>query len=211
MPKLAFAPLACVALDPVDIGFKDDAEPTLSITSPKENGETLSFVSPACVTHYPRQVCASLDLNEYPPNADEFGTLITYLDRIDEQLLDFVYQNQSRLFGVGHLSKALYRSTQYRSAQSGIVSLVGVGQNKVCDRHGTMLPGVEVRSGDVVAAAMYVSEVFVDRANKEFGIEWACDDVCIVRQRDVAVTKSEKTALRQMHSYPFSHDFTFRG
>ena len=207
MPKLAFAPFAHVTCEPVEIAFEDDTDLNILITSPKENGETLSFVSPACVTHQPRQVCSRLDLNEYAPNAGEFISMALFLDKLDEQLLDFVHEHQLQLFGVTHLSKDLCRNMQYRSVEYDVVWLEGVGKDKVCDRHGNLLPGVDVSSGDVVAAAMYVSEVFVNRGEGQFGIVWTCDDVCIVRQRDVSRSKSEKTVLHQMHRYPFSHDF----
>lgn len=79
----------------------------------------------------------------------------------------------------------------------------------MCDRHGVVIPGADVHSGDIVAVAMYISKVYDDRGSKQFGIAWALEDVCIARQHGATVAKSEVPVPHKMHYYPFLNDFEY--
>lgn len=102
------------------------------------NGAEIAFVSPACVTHWPRctgdgnfgtmwgptdpfKAKFSLDLTDSEINGAPntgFTMLSALLNNVDDKLLEFVFQNQLKVLGRKNLSKEECKMLQIRSVRA---------------------------------------------------------------------------------------------
>ena len=98
----------------------------------------IAFVSPACVTHWPRctgdgnfgtmwgpsdisKAKFSLDLTDAMINGSEntgFQDMAAKVDGIDDKLLEFVFQNQLKILGRKNLSKEECKMLQIRTVRA---------------------------------------------------------------------------------------------
>ena len=136
MNKRNFLQLSSIT--PEDLTFSMGADkhgkPSISMHL-GPNASEVAFVSPACVTHWPRctgdgnfgtmwgptdisKAKFSLDLCDTPINNDAntgFILMSEKLERIDEKLLEFVFQNQLKILGRKNLSKDECKMLQIRT------------------------------------------------------------------------------------------------
>lgn len=102
------------------------------------NCADVAFVTPACVTHWPRctgdgnfgtmwgpsdvsKAKYTLDLNDTPINTDAnlgFLLMAQKMELIDDKLLEFVFQNQLRILGRKNLSKEECKMLQIRTVRA---------------------------------------------------------------------------------------------
>ena len=204
------------------------------------------IVTPAAVTNWPRvtgdgnfgtmwgptdiqKAKYSLDLTDglidgaHPVYFTEFSEL---LERVDDQLLHFVYENQLRILGRKNLSKDEVKMLQIRSVRpkydkiSGVLTghsvqlstakfgwdgLGGRQERKinVCDLNCKVIQEGLVCPGDVVAATMYANQVYTGVGGDKFGIHWGFEDVQVIAQRAKLEYKTEVPAF-SMAQYPFA-------
>lgn len=139
MNKRTFLPLSEIKTDELTFSLGQDkhGKPTINMHLGPNAGD-VAFVSPACVTHWPRctgdgnygtmwgptdisKAKFSLDLTDSMINENanlEFGSMGTTLERIDEKLLDFVHNNQLRILGRKNLSRDECKMLQIRTIRA---------------------------------------------------------------------------------------------
>jgi hypothetical protein len=214
------------------------------------NCADVAFVTPACVTQWPRctgdgnfgtmwgpsdisKAKFSLDLCDGPINHDlntGFITMSDKLEKIDEKLLEFVFQNQLKILGRKNLSKEECKMLQIRTVRAKYDKNTGAltGHNiqlntpkfawdgmggkyerkiNICDHTGTVIPNGNVAPGDVVAATMYASQVYTGVGGDKFGIQWCFDDVSVICQRSKLEMKSQVTVFNvQQYNFATTYD-----
>ena len=133
---------ALESIKPEDLTFSlgNDKFGKVSITMHLgPNASDVAFVSPACVTHWPRctgdgnfgtmwgptdigKAKFNLDLTDArisdKPNTESFMIMSTLLEEIDDKLLDFVYNNQLRILGRKNLSREECKMLQIRTIRA---------------------------------------------------------------------------------------------
>ena len=208
-------------------------------------GAELAMVSAPAVTHWPRvsgdgnfgtmwgpsdvsKAKFTLDLNDAPineqPNA-EFAAFMAKMEAIDDQLLNFVTENQLKILGRKNLSRDEVKMLQIRTVRtkydkySGALNghAINLSTPKfawdgmggkftrtitVCDHAGQAVPHGQVAPGDVVAATIYANQVYTGMAGDKFGIHWSVQDVSVVCQRSSLAAKTEVSAF-------MGHDWGF--
>ena len=126
-------------LDPDQLKFNLSTDKRLNITMFQgANASDVAFVSPACVTQWPRctgdgnfgtmwgptdvsKAKYTLDLCDTSINGQtntEFAAMAQKLEQVDDKLLDFVYQNQLRILGRKNLTKEECKMLQIRSVRA---------------------------------------------------------------------------------------------
>ena len=214
------------------------------------NCADVAFVTPACVTHWPRctgdgnfgtmwgpsdisKAKFSLDLSDASINHDlntGFISMSAKLEKIDEKLLEFVFQNQLKILGRKNLSKEECKMLQIRTVRAKYDKASGVltGHNiqlntpkfawdgmggkyerkiNICDHTGAVIPNGTVAPGDVVAATMYASQVYTGVGGDKFGIQWCYDDVSVICQRSKLEMKTQVTVFNaQQYNFATSYD-----
>lgn len=125
--------------DEIALSFASDRHGKPAITmSVGSNCADVAFVTPACVTLWPRttgdgnfgtmwgptdisKAKFSLDLCDNPINDaanDGFTAMSDTLEQIDEKLLEFVFQNQLKILGRKNLSKEECKMLQIRTVRA---------------------------------------------------------------------------------------------
>lgn len=213
------------------------------------NYTDVAFVTPACVTQWPRctgdgnfgtmwgpsdisKAKFTLDLCDTAINGEPntgFTLMSEKLERIDDKLLEFVFQNQLRILGRKNLSKEECKMLQIRTVRakydknSGVLTGHSVQLNtskftwdgmggkfarvvNICDHAGTVIPNGNVAPGDVVAATMYAGQVYTGVGGDKFGIQWSFDDVSVICQRAKLEMKSAVSAFG-FQSYTFASTY----
>lgn len=139
MNKRNFLQLSSIT--PEDLTFSMGADkhgkPSISMHL-GPNASEVAFVSPACVTHWPRctgdgnfgtmwgptdisKAKFSLDLTDATINEQSnsgFEQMSRTLEAVDEKLLDFVYNNQLRILGRKNLSRDECKMLQIRTIRA---------------------------------------------------------------------------------------------
>ena len=220
-----------------------------SIHMSSEDARDIAFVSPACVTHWPRctgdgnfgtmwgpsdmsKAKFTLDLTDTDINGtsnEGFNSMANTLEAIDDKLLEFVFQNQLKILGRKQLSKEEVKMLQIRSVRakydktSGALTghsfqlntskfmWDGMGSKyakkiNVCDHVGTVIPNGTVTPGDVVAATVYLAQVYTGVGGDKFGMQWSFNDVSIICQRNKLEVKKEVSAF-SANTYNFAVDY----
>jgi hypothetical protein len=213
------------------------------------NCADVAFVTPACVTHWPRctgdgnfgtmwgpsdisKAKFTLDLCDTPINDNVntgFMSMAEKLERVDEKLLEFVFQNQLKILGRKNLSKEECKMLQIRTVRAKYDKNTGAltGHNiqlntpkftwdgmggkyartvNICDHAGTVIAGGTVAPGDVVASTMYAGQVYSGVGGDKFGIQWCFDDVSVICQRAKLQMKSSVSAFMQQE-YGFATSY----
>jgi hypothetical protein len=138
MNRKTFLPLTELNADEVKFSLNTDrhGKPAIHMTS--GDYRDIAFVSPACVTHWPRctgdgnfgtmwgpadisKAKFSLDLTDATINGSEnpgFQEIASKVDAIDDKLLDFVFQNQLKILGRKNLSKDECKMLQIRTVRA---------------------------------------------------------------------------------------------
>jgi len=229
----------------------------ISLSSTDRNGKILiqmhmgptatevSFVTPACVTQWPRctgdgnfgtmfgpaeasKAKFTLDLTDaqMPGDQNNFQKLADKLDRIDDKLLDFVFQNQLKALGRKNLSRAECQMLQIRTVRarydkaSGALNghTVELKTNKfsydgktekrinICDHEGKVIQNGTVCPGDIVAATIYQAQIYTGVGGDKFGIQWGFEDVSVVCQRTKLEPKSS-VPIFSSASYDFATSY----
>ena len=136
MNKRTYLPLTEIKADDLTfcLGVEKHGKPTINMLLGR-NASDVAFVSPACVTHWPRctgdgnfgtmwgptdiaKAKFSLDLTDATINEqvnEGFSVMSVLLDRIDDKLLDFVHNNQMRILGRKNLSRDECKMLQIRT------------------------------------------------------------------------------------------------
>jgi hypothetical protein len=225
--RRTYIPFQNIDADNVRFAMGADSKGKVSVSMSYGASMTnMAIVSPAAVTLWPRctgdgnygtmwgpqdvtKAKFTLDLTDTPidenPNAD-FEEFQSVLEKVDDKLLEFVYQNQLKLLNRKNLGKEEVRMLQIRSVRpkydkstgnmSGhSVNLSttkyawdGIGGKyerriNVCDLNGKVVPNGVVCPGDVVAATMYANLVYTGVGGDKFGIHWGFEDIQVVCQR----------------------------
>jgi len=161
-------------------------------------------------------------INEQPnPTFTDFDTILT---TIDERLLDFVQANQLKILGRKNLTRDEIKMLQIRSVRpkydkiSGnhVGSTVQMSASKyawdgmggkyareiaVCDKDGAVVPGGTVQPGDVVAATIFINQVYTGVGGDKFGIHWSFEDVQVVCQRARLAQKTQVSAFSDQYDF----------
>ena len=188
--------------------------------------QEVAFVTPACVTNWPRvtgdgnfgtmwgptdilKSKFSLDLTDGCINTIEnphYEAFSSFLEKIDDKLLEFVQNNQLRVLGRKNLSHEEIKMLQIRTVrpkydkQSGVLTghsvqmttskfaYDGIGGKfarkiNICDQYGKVIPNGTVAPGDVVAATTYANQVYTGVGGDKFGIHWSFEDISVICQR----------------------------
>ena len=171
----------------------------------------------------PMKAKYTLDLTDAPLDemsdvSPHFITLSRKLEQIDERLLDFVHNNQLRILGRKNLTREEVKMLQIRSVRPKYDKCTGglaghtvqtstskyawdgsgskhARQVAVCDKDGNVVPDGNVQPGDIVAATIYVNQVYTGVGGDKFGIHWGFQDVQVVCQRSSVEAKSEVSAF----------------
>lgn len=137
MNRRTFFPLKDMQTDDILISMHPDRNGKPAIQMHCNNGGDICFVSPACITQWPRctgdgnygtmwgpaDVSKSkftLDLTDHHINGEinkGFQEMATVLESIDEKLLEFVFQNQLKILGRKNLSKEECKMLQIRTVR----------------------------------------------------------------------------------------------
>jgi len=213
---------------------------------------SLSFITPPCITRYPRvtgdgnftdknpwspdckeKASFTLDLTCEPVNNNQNDDMLEFhkmLDSIDDKVLDFFYQNQVKLLGRRNLNRDEVNVLLIRSSKSKIDKLTGHDSYKVLnastkkyhydgvgnqrmreitlvDVKGKVLTDAKVLPGDVVAANVFLNQVYSGVGGDKFGCHWGIKDVCIVCQSHLLEKKSELTHMAH-EGHPYAMDYT---
>jgi len=181
----------------------------------------------------PMRAKFTLDLTDAPvtdssPNA-QFEAFATLVDRVDDTLLDFVCDNQLKLLRRKNLSREEVKMLQIRSVRpkydkmSGALTghtlrlttpkfaYDGMGGKyartiAVCDYTGQVIESGSVCPGDIVAATIYVNQVYTGVGGDKFGVHWAFEDVQVVCQRAHTLQKTQVPAFNT-HEYAFAKPY----
>jgi len=151
----------------------------------------------------------SLDLTDGAINGStntDFEKWTAMLEQVDDKLLEFVHNNQLKILGRKNLSREEVKMLQIRTVRPKYDKLSGAltghsiqmtaakyaydgmggkyARNiTVCDKDGAVVPHGTVAPGDVVAATMFVNQVYTGVGGDKFGIHWSFEDVAVVCQR----------------------------
>lgn len=245
-----FMPLSNLEADSVKLSLGTDrnGKPSISMHL-GANASDVAFVTPACVTHWPRctgdgnfgtmwgptdisKAKFSLDLGDSPINNEanpSFAAMAAKLECIDDKLLEFVFQHQLKILGRKNLSKDECKMLQIRTVRAKYDKNSGalIGHNvqlntskftwdgmggkyarkiNICDHLGAVIPNGNVAPGDVVAATMYVGQVYTGVGGDKFGIQWCFDDVSVICQRAKLEVKAQVSAFGEQQ-YAFAADY----
>lgn len=179
----------------------------------------------------PMKAKFTMDLCDTPIEGTEYGfqDLSAVLTAIDDRLLDFVQNNQLRLLGRKNLSRDEIKMLQIRSVRpkydkvSGscvghAMSLTttkyaydGMGGKytrniAVCDHTGAVVPNGVVQPGDVVAATMFINQIYTGVGGDKFGIHWSFEDVQVICQRSHMAQKTDVQAFAN-EQYSFAQPY----
>ena len=155
-----------------------------------------------------------------------FGEMMA---KIDEKLLDFVFANQLRILGRKNLGRDELKMLQIPSSRPKYDKISGaqLGNNmnlsvqrympngmggkqarviNVCDKDGAVVASGTVCPGDVVAATIYINQVYTGVGGDKFGIHWAFEDVQVICQRSRLSCKSDVPAF-QAQTYDFAQPY----
>lgn len=137
MHKRTFVRLDDVKPENFKFTLTTDRQGKAAIHMTSEEHRDIAFVSPACVTHWPRctgdgnfgtmwgptdisKAKFSLDLTDSEINNNEnleFKSMADTLEHIDNKLLDFVYNNQLKVLGRKNLNKDECKMLQIRTVR----------------------------------------------------------------------------------------------
>lgn len=174
----------------------------------------------------------TLDITDAAINGTENGAYTVFnsvLETIDEQLLAFVYANQLRILGRKNLGRDELKMLQIPSSRPKYdkVSGASLGKNMnlsvqkyagdgmggkaqrtitVCDKDGKTITSGVVCPGDVVAATIYINQVYSGVGGDKFGIHWAFEDVQVICQRTSMSCKTDVPAFQAL-SYDFAQPY----
>lgn len=223
------------------LGVDSKGKPQLSMSCEPAGGE-VAMVTPAAVTQWPRctgdgnfgtmwgptdasKTKFTLDLTDQPINGTEINAdyekFKATLEAIDDKLLDFVTENQSRILGRKNLTREEVKMLQVRTARQKIDKLTGQptgytidlktpkfawdGQGgkyerkvTICDYQGNAVANGTVKPGDVVAATMHCNSVYNGMAGDKFGISYGFQDVSVVCQRSNLEDKTHVSAFQNV-------------
>lgn len=175
----------------------------------------------------------TLDLTDSHINGvvnDKWDAFAEMMNSIDDRLLDFVQSNQLKILGRKNLSRDEVKMLQIRTVrpkydkQTGALTghslqlsaskfaWDGVGGRyprtiNICDKDNMVLPDGKVNPGDVVAATIYVNQVYTGVGGDKFGIHWSFEDVQVVCQRSSLAPRTDVPAFG-CASYDFAKPYT---
>ncbi len=138
MNRKSFVPLDELKPDELKFTLTTDRHGKQAVHMGSADYRDIAFVSPACVTHWPRctgdgnfgtmwgpsdisKAKFSLDLTDAPINGDTntgFTLMANTVDAIDDKLLDFVYNNQLKILGRKNLSRDECKMLQIRTVRA---------------------------------------------------------------------------------------------
>lgn len=159
----------------------------------------------------------TLDLTDASINGgtnDGFKEFMSKMDELDNKLLEFIHANQLRILGRKNLSMDEVKMLQIRTNRpkyekatgtlvghtiqlsTGTYQWDGMGSKiprilPIVDCAGQVLTTPQVNPGDVVAACMYINQVYTNVGGDKFGIHWAMNSVQIVCQRAAVPAPTE--------------------
>lgn len=205
----------------------------------------LSLLTPPCVTQWPRctgegnfgttygpadpsKAKFTLDLHSLHIAGEEnvhWKPFADFLTAVDNKLLDFVFENQDKIFKGKSLTREQIGMLQIRTVKEkmnsngqfnshavdlkrSINSYNSLGYQakteiQVCDASGAPIEGGVVRSGDVVSATMWVQSVYTGVGGDKFGISYAFGAVSVIAQRAKLENKTTVSAFSDQ-SYSFA-------
>ena len=137
MNRRTFFPLNEVQADDIMVNINADRNGKPVIAMHYNNGADIAFVSPACITQWPRcsgdgnfgtmwgpadvsKAKFTLDLTDHHINGEsnrEFTKMANILETIDDKLLEFIFQNQLKILGRKNLSKEECKMLQIRTVR----------------------------------------------------------------------------------------------
>ena len=174
----------------------------------------------------------TLDLSDAPINGvhnTAYDAFSEVMSAIDDRLLDFVYANQLRILGRKNLGREELKMLQISSNRSRYDKISGapLGNNMnlsvqrympngmggraprvitICDKDGRAIPSGVVCPGDVVAATIYINQVYTGVGGDKFGIHWAFEDVSVVCQRTSMAAKTD-VPIFAAQTYEFAQPY----
>jgi hypothetical protein len=174
----------------------------------------------------------TLDLSDAAINGvpnDMYTAFSAMMEKIDERLLDFVYSNQLRILGRKNLGREELKMLQIPSSRPKYDKISGasLGQNmnlsvqrympngmggktqrviNVCDKDGKVVSTGTVCPGDVIAATIYINQVYTGVGGDKFGIHWAFEDVQVICQRMSLSSKADVPAFKAQ-TYDFAQPY----
>ena len=254
MKRHHFLPWTAINADEMRfaIGHDRQNKTAISLTN-GPNCTDVAFTTPPAVTMWPRvtgdgnygtmwgptditKAKFNLDLTDANIEADApnelFNQFTATLSKVDDKLLDFVFQNQLKVLGRKNLSKEEVKMLQIRSVRpkydkingsltGHTINLTtskyawdGMGGKyarkiNVCDCNGAVVPSGVVCPGDVVSATVFANQVYTGVGGDKFGIHWSFEDVAVVCQRAKREHKAEVPAFQgQDYSFAAAYDFS---
>jgi len=214
------------------------------------SAKALALVTPPAVTNWPRvtgdgdfgtmfgpaevtKAKFTLDLADAEINGEKnkyFDAFRSFIEHVDDRLLDFVQANQLRLLGRKNLNRDEVKMLQIRTVRpkydkaTGLLSghsmqlsvrkfgfdgMGGTREHKinVCDKDGQVVADGSVRPGDVVAATAYVNQVYTGVGGDKFGIHWSFEDVQVLCQRNSMAPKSAIPNFGMAPPYEFAQPY----
>lgn len=181
----------------------------------------------------PMRAKYTLDLTDSPvtddsPNA-QFKEFAMLIERVDDALLNFVCDNQLKILGRKNLSREEVKMLQIRSVRPKYDKLSGALTGHtlrlttpkyaydgmggkyartiaVCDYTGQVVENGSVCPGDIVAATIYVNQVYTGVGGDKFGVHWAFEDVQVVCQRAQTQQKTQVAAFNTQE-YEFAKPY----
>jgi len=151
------------------------------------------------------------------------------LAQLDEKLLDFVHANQFKVLGRKNLSREECKMLQNQSIKPKYQKDTGVQigntfkasiakygwdgnggkrnrQIYICNHNGEVLPDGKVHPGDVVAAKVFVNQIW--SVNGKFGIHWGFDSVAVICQATKMQIKTEIPEFKFLENeYSFARPY----
>lgn len=160
----------------------------------------------------------------------EMACFIANIEAIDDKLLDFVYNNQLRVLGRKNLSRDEVKMLQIRQvrpkydrnssqllghtvqASTAKYGWDGMGGKvaksiNICDKTGRVIADANVCPGDVVAATMYVNQVYTGVGGDKFGVHWGFQDISIICQRSKLESKTHVSDFNSL-AYTIGQEYT---
>lgn len=169
----------------------------------------------------------------------DFEAFRKKMDELDAKLLDFVYANQLKVLGRKNLKKEELAIMQFKTVKPKIDKNTGnvqyhcfnlstgtyqlkQGQRvkrtiDIVDKDNRVLAGGQVNPGDIVAAKIYLNQIYTQVSGDKFGIHFAPDSVQVLMQahRAPPPTVNDFTALGPLpdwampyHDEQFEHETT---
>lgn len=159
----------------------------------------------------------TLDLTDASINGGDnegFKAFMAKMDELDNKLLEFIHANQLRILGRKNLTLDEVKMLQIRTNRpkydkatgtlvghtiqlsTGTYQWDGMGSKvprvlPIVDFTGQVLTTPTVNPGDVVAACMYINQVYTNVGGDKFGIHWAMNSVQVVCQRAAVPSPTE--------------------